>query len=116
MAIYQAIHCFKYNNLRAIARPIAYLLGGYLAENPIAAEATVLVLLHHLRLRERGYNQSMLMAKKLCKITRLPLVKGSLIRQRQSRSQVSALSPTERPQSVARAFVRCEDNLKVKKR
>ena len=110
--IRQAVHQFKYNNLRSIARPLARLLGEYLANNPISADIIVPVPLHNRRLRERGYNQSELLAKELSNITRLPLVKGSLVRQIQSQPQARAMPVTERRKNVDGAFACRGDNLK----
>jgi ComF family protein len=108
----QAIHQFKYNNLRVIAAPLARLLGDYLSTHPLTAEVIVPVPLHHRRLRERGYNQSKLLAKELSKITGLPLLKDSLIRQQHSQSQARAASAVERRKNVAGAFICRGDNLK----
>ena len=110
----QAIHQFKYNNLRAIASPLAHLLGDYLAKNPISADIIVPVPLHRRRLRERGYNQSELLAKELSKITGLPVAKDSLIRQQYSQPQARAASAIERHKNVAGAFICRGDNLKDK--
>ncbi|MFC1846777.1 ComF family protein [Chloroflexota bacterium] len=110
----QAIHRFKYNNLRAIAKPLARLLGDYLATYPLTAEVIVPVPLHRRRLRERGYNQSELLAKELGKITGLPLIKGGLFRQQLSQPQARAASAVERRKNVAGAFICRGDNLKDK--
>ena len=61
--IRQAIHELKYRNLRAIAGLFARLLNDYLVANPVPAEVVVAVPLHPKRLRERGYNQSQLLAQ-----------------------------------------------------
>ena len=108
----QAIHKFKYSNLRAIANPLARLLGDYLITNPVSAEIIVPVPLHSRRLRERGYNQSELLAKELSKISGLPLLKGNLIRQRHNHPQARAVSAAERRRNVAGAFACRRDNLK----
>ena len=58
----RAIHELKYRNLRAAAEPLSELLGHYLEDNHIPAEVLAPVPLHQKRLRERGYNQSELLA------------------------------------------------------
>jgi ComF family protein len=106
--IRQAIHELKYRNLRAIAGLFARLLNDYLVANPVPAEVVVAVPLHPKRLRERGYNQSQLLARELAKITKLPVVEDCLIRQRHSPPQARTATVSERRKNVARAFS-CRD-------
>lgn len=105
----QAIHQLKYRNLRALAEPLAKLLNDYLATNPIPGEVLVPVPLHQKRLRERGYNQSSLLAKELGKLTNLPVVDDCLIRQRHAPPQARSSTVEERRRNVAEAFV-CRDH------
>jgi len=105
----QAIHQLKYRNLRALAEPLAKLLNDYLATNPIPGEVLVPVPLHQKRLRERGYNQSSLLAKELGKLTNLPVVDDCLIRQRHAPPQARSSTVEERRHNVAGAFV-CRDH------
>ena len=101
----QAIHQLKYRNLRALAEPLAKLLNDYLATYPIPGEVLVPVPLHQKRLRERGYNQSSLLAKELGKLTNLPVVGDCLIRQRHAPPQARSSTVEERRSNVAGAFV-----------
>jgi len=105
----QAIHQLKYRNLRALAEPLAKLLNDYLATYPIPGEVLVPVPLHRKRLRERGYNQSSLLAKELGKLADLPVVDGCLIRQRHAPPQTRSSTVEERRSNVAGAFV-CRDH------
>ena len=105
----QAIHQLKYRNLRAIAEPLAKLLNDYLATYPIPGEVLVPVPLHQKRLRERGYNQSSLLAKALGKLTNLPVVDDCLIRQRHAPPQARSTTVEERRSNVAEAFA-CRDH------
>jgi len=104
----QAVHELKYRNLRALAMPLAKLLQDYLIANPTPAEVLVPVPLHHKRLRERGYNQSSLLARELGKLTSLPVVKGCLTRQRHSPPQARTSNVDERRSNIADAFA-CRD-------
>jgi ComF family protein len=106
--IRQAIHELKYRNLRAIARLLAQWLNDYLATNPVPGEVVVPVPLHPKRLRERGYNQSRLLAKELAKLMGLPLVDDCLIRRRYSPPQARTATVVGRRVNVANAFF-CRD-------
>ncbi|MBA7618916.1 hypothetical protein ES703_26248 [subsurface metagenome] len=105
----QAIHQLKYRNLRALAGPLTELLSDYLAINPIAGEVLVPVPLHQKRLRERGYNQSILLAKELGKLNNLPVVDDCLIRQRHAPPQARTSTVEERRGNVDSAFA-CRDH------
>ena len=108
--IRQAIHEFKYRNLRAIAGQLAKLLGDYLdAANPIPCEVLVPVPLHGKRLRERGYNQSALLAAELSKLTGLPVNERFLIRRRYNVPQAKTRNVEERRQNVIGIFT-CQGN------
>jgi len=106
--IRQAIHQLKYQNLRALASPLANLLQDYLIANPLPAEVLVPVPLHRKRLRERGYNQSGLLARELSKLIDLPLVEDCLIRQQHTAPQARAPNVAERQSNVDGAFA-CRD-------
>jgi len=106
--IRQAIYQLKYKNLRALAAPLARLLSDYLITNPVPGEVLVPVPLHRKRLRERGYNQSSLLARKLAKLTSLPIVDDYLIRQRYALPQAKTSTVDERQSNVVNAFT-CRD-------
>jgi ComF family protein len=112
--IRQAIHQFKYNNLRYAAGPLAELLGNYLTANPIPGEVLVPVPLHSKRLRERGYNQSQLLAREMGKLVGLPVMTDWITRQRQAAPQTRVTSVSQRRSNVTNAFT-CHGNLKDKK-
>ncbi len=105
----QAIHQLKYRNLRTLAMPLSELLKDYLAANPIPGQVLVPVPLHPKRIRERGYNQSSLLAHKLGKLINLPIVDDCLIRLRPTPPQARTSTVAERRSNVARAFS-CRDH------
>ena len=105
----QAIYQLKYRNLRALASTLAKLLNDYLGTNPVPGEVLVPVPLHQKRLRERGYNQSSLLARELGKLTKLPVVDNCLIRQRHTPPQARTSTVDERRSNVADAFT-CRDH------
>ena len=103
-AMREAIHQLKYRNLKAIAPCLAELLAHYLESNPLPGEALIAVPLHPKRLRERGYNQSQLLAWKLAKLINLPVIEDCLIRVKEAKPQVKAANLEERRKNVADAF------------
>jgi len=110
----QAILQLKYRNLRALDAPLAQLLNDYLITNPVPGEVLVPVPLHRKRLRERGYNQSSLLARKLGTLINLPVVDDCLIRQRSAPPQARTSSVEERQRNVADAFACCNQRLRDK--
>ncbi len=104
----QAVHQFKYNNFRALAFPLALLLANNLETKPLPVEVIVPVPLHSRRLRERGYNQSGLLARELGRLTGLPVMEDSLVRVRNTPAQVTSANSDERRTNVRRAFS-CSD-------
>ena len=103
-AVRQAIHQLKYRNVKALAAPLAQLMGEYLMRSPLPVEVLVPVPLHPRRLRQRGYNQASLLARELAKIGLIPLVEGVLIRLHDTPAQTRTQSAEERQNNVARAF------------
>ena len=104
----QAIYQLKYRNLRTLAAPLARLLYDYLVTSPVPGEALVPVPLHQKRLRERGFNQSSLLAHELGKLTNLPVLDDWLIRLRHAPPQARTSTVDERWSNVADAFT-CRD-------
>ena len=99
----KAIHRFKYRGLRAAARPLGELLVDCWEAEPLPAEVIVPVPLHPQRERERGYNQSALLARELSRGAALPLVEGTLLRVQPTTPQVE-LNASERAENVRGAF------------
>ena len=106
--IRQAIHQLKYRNLRALATPLASFLQAYLAASPIPDGILVPVPMHPKRLRERGYNQSSLLARELGKLSGRPVVADCLIREQYTPPQARTASRAERQHNVAHVFT-CRD-------
>jgi ComF family protein len=111
----QAVHRFKYGGFRALALPLAGLLARNLESRPLPAEALVPVPLHPLRLRDRGYNQSGLLARELGRLTGLPVEEDTLLRHRNSRAQVRTPDSEERRCNVSGAFGCRNDGLRGKR-
>lgn len=101
----EAIHALKYNGMRVLAEPLGEILADYWRLAVLPSSIVVPVPLHEARLRQRGYNQSLLLAKSFAARVGLPVESRALIRQRNTRCQVE-LSPAERRINVEGAF-RC---------
>ena len=109
--IRKAIHQLKYRNLKAISPCLAELLADYLRSNPLPGEALICVPLHPRRLRERGYNQSNLLARGLGERIDLPVIENCLIRVKQTQPQVRAADVEERRRNVVDAFRCCDERI-----
>lgn len=86
--IERAIHRFKYQGWRRLARPLAALVAERVVVEGLAAPLVAAVPLHPSRMRQRGFNQSELLATELR--ARLALLKppGDLVRTRATPPQV----------------------------
>ena len=104
----QAVHQFKYRNLRAMSQDLAGLMGDYLTVNHLPGDVLVPVPLHPKRLRERGYNQSALLAEELGQLTGLPVNSHSLSRTRHTPPQARTGSLDERRANIRDVFS-CRD-------
>ncbi len=112
--IRHAVHELKYNNLRAAAPSLAAFLYEYLKGNPVPGDALVPVPVHHQRLRERGYNQSYLLARELGKHCGMPVVNDCLIRKIYIAPQARAASAADRFNNTLGAFTCIDERLKGK--
>lgn len=104
-AVQQLIHRFKYGGRVQLALPLGLLaasaLSGFCAEK--APDLIIPVPLHKKRLRQRGYNQSQLIAQVLGKKLKLPVEVGNLRRLRWTEPQTT-LDATNRVANVKGAF------------
>lgn len=98
-----AIHLLKYRNHKAAAATLATILAQAYRRFELAVDVLMPVPLHPARLRERGYNQSELLAKALSYLLDLPVNSRALRRIRHTKSQMT-LGFEERHQNVAEAF------------
>ena len=106
----EAVHALKYRGVRAAAPQLAELLADFLKSHSIPGEELVPVSLHRRRLRERGYNQSELLATELSKHTGLPVNKGCLARIKDSPPQARTVSSEQRRENVSGGF-RCKEDM-----
>jgi ComF family protein len=98
----EAVHQFKYRPCRALGRP----LGEWMAKNVrLVSDIDIImpVPLHTKRLRQRGFNQALLLAHRMSEAHRIPCSRDNLYRSRPTRPQVE-LTGAERIRNVAGAF------------
>lgn len=100
----ELIHSFKYNRLTHLRKPLS-LLALKAADDFMehAPHIVVPVPLHCSRLRERGFNQAVLIGQFLSRYLSLPLQPDALTRIRQTEPQIE-LSAAERRLNVKGAF------------
>jgi ComF family protein len=101
-----ALHALKYRGRRRVASRLANAL----LEDPAVrllvttSDLLIPVPLHPRRLRERGFNQSALLAAELARGTERPALADALVRRRDTVSQ-AGLSAAERRRNVRDAFL-----------
>ena len=113
--IRQAIHELKYRNLRALVPSLAEFLNGFILENPMPVEVLVPVPIHRKRWRERGYNQSALLANELSRLSGLTVVENCLVRHSYAPPQARSASVIERQKNVSDAFTCLDKRLQGKR-
>ncbi|MFO7767004.1 MAG: ComF family protein [Pelovirga sp.] len=106
-ALYQgqlrtAIQRFKFHQRPNLDRPLARLLDEALPPD-LKVDLLVSVPLHSGRLRQRTYNQALLLARELARIRHLPTAADVLIKRRATYPQ-QTLSARERRQNLRGAF------------
>ncbi len=111
----ELVYGLKYHQQRVLARPMGDLLFEFLSRNRLPADVLVPVPLFGRRERSRGYNQSALLARSLGRRARLPVDERSLIRARNTTSQVDTHSAEERRLNMRGAF-RCQGEALAGKR
>ena len=108
-----AIRKFKYQNNRTAVQVLASFLVDCYHSHHLKTDLIVPVPLHPKRQKERGYNQSLMLAERLSMALRQPMDTKSLVRQRVTQSQMS-LKGAERKANVADAFQCQSDKLRDK--
>ena len=99
----RAIHALKYSYDRSLASLLVDLSYPHFRFAPSDFDRILPVPLGRIRERERGYNQSVLLAEALSLKTQIPCDSKCLVRSRETRSQVG-LTHEERKLNVQRAF------------
>ena len=107
----EAIHRFKYERLAGLAEPFGEMLAAYWRAGQLAADWLLPVPLHPSRERDRGYNQSELLARSLARRVEVPVSSKGLRRTRATAVQMT-LNAAQRRENVADAFAYVEGRLR----
>ena len=99
------VHAFKYDGWHALGAAMARRMATLRFPDDVERErsAIVPVPLAASRRRERGYNQSEVLAEGLARLWNLPMCRDLLTRTRATATQ-TRLTPGERQRNVANAF------------
>lgn len=101
---FQAIvHALKYSGIQQVGIELGRRVGSVVHEAGIRADAVVPVPLHKRKLRERGFNQSLLIARGISEVLGIP-VRSDLVRRSKWTQTQTALSKEERQKNVEGAF------------
>lgn len=96
----ELIQAFKYQKRLSLAKPLAQLM---LKNRPLKTDILIPTPLHIQRLKERGFNQSLLLAKYLAHFSQIPLITDAAIKIRDTPKQ-SLLNEKTRQQNLSGAF------------
>lgn len=101
----KTLHRFKYQWKHCLARPLGTLMAERMEPffSDTLYQSMVPVPLHPRRLRKRGFNQALVLARMLSRTYHIPLDRQNLVRTRWTQSQVG-LSERERKDNVRGAF------------
>ena len=99
----QLVAHFKYQRQLAVGAMFAEILCANILSSARQIEAILPVPLHPSRLRQRGFNQALELARPLARALKRPLLRSSIRRQKNTLEQ-SSLSSTQRRTNLSKAF------------
>lgn len=104
-ALREAIHLFKYNGKKNLSTPLGDFLYDEL-KTKIAFEKFEYIIpvpLHKIRLKERGFNQTLLISRRLSKNSKIPIITNVLKKKKPTPPQAD-LPLKDRKRNVRGAF------------
>jgi ComF family protein len=99
----EAIHALKYTGGKNLDAPLAKHMSRAFAQSGVAVDIIIPIPIHKKRQRERGYNQSELLARQISTFIYAPMAAKAMTRVRHT-SQQAKLSAAERKANVKDAF------------
>lgn len=110
------IHELKYRGNRKAGLYMGRLLGQVLKKGVFSeCDLMLPVPLHRRKLRQRGYNQSELIARGVSEITGIPLA-GDIIRQKKYKHSQTRMNRQERFENMEKAFSLGKSTLKLQQK
>lgn len=101
----EIIHSLKYKSFSRVGYELGTLLGKELIKfNMIEYDGIIPVPIHKARKRERGFNQSEIIAKAVSHVIKIPIMKNLIFRTRYTQSQTRFKSSKERKENLIEAF------------
>jgi ComF family protein len=112
----EAVKLFKFRSRRRLAIPMGTAMAEFAAERMPVDEYDLImpVPLHTVRLRQRGFNQSLLLAERILPVFPAAQIDQSLLRIRPTRIQSRLKGPADRAANVRGAFAVVGDAVKGK--
>ncbi len=101
--VHEIVRRYKYNGLRSLAPVLALEMSNVLYDWSPAIDLIVHIPVHPARLRERGFDQSELLARELSRTMGVAAV-AALVRLRETAVQARAMSAAVRAANVRGAF------------
>ena len=111
-ALRDAVLSFKYRNLRAIANCLGDFMAGYYKVNNLTGDILVPVPLNEMRIRDRGYNQSELLAREISLQIGVPVNEKVIRRTRDCQPQARTKNVDERRRNMENAFSHMGDEVR----
>lgn len=99
--ILRPIHYFKYLGISQIGTEFGYMLAKLIPTDEY--DCLIPIPIHHARKRERGFNQSIIMAESIEKYTSIPLFNNVITRHKYTYSQAN-LNKSERKTNLDEKF------------
>jgi ComF family protein len=93
----------KFSAGKFLAETLAEEINAYYVGNK-AADALLAIPLHYARLARRGYNQSLLLAQTIARLTDIPLIANGLSKHHATPAQSSLNSAAARSQNLRSSF------------
>jgi len=103
-----AIHSFKFSGRKDVGKYLVGLVDTKITGSSSRFDCIVPLPVTNRRLKERGFNQSFILAEEISKMTGKPVYHSALLKTKETRDQYS-LSKGERKKNVRNAFSLAED-------
>lgn len=102
----QAIHLFKFEKRTALAKPLIQLMLAHLPDDCRIEDYDFIlpIPIHKKRMRERGFNQSILLAEGIAKAKGVPIATDIFVRDKNTKAQSSLAGREARQENIIDAF------------